>query len=99
MPTLKQMRKLLSSPEFCKPCKREELKKNPKAEQKQIVEHINFERISYKYDGVRIDCKYHFAIAVGSDSCQLCCYNKLINHEDKWIFCSYLRDKALEKTP
>jgi hypothetical protein len=93
MPTLEQMRKLLSSLEFCKPCKREELKV-----QEQPPEVPEIERIYYKKNGYSTECKYRSSykeqVQVSSAFCQVCRFCVAFSLDGKYVDCSYLRDKA-----
>jgi hypothetical protein len=92
MPTLKEMRKLLSSPEFCKPLKREEFK----------VKLPDIELISYKVDGGTCitPCKYFMErgeeIRLGTIMCSDCVHFENVDYEKRIVKCSYLRDKALK---
>jgi hypothetical protein len=95
MPTLEQMRKLLSNPEFCKPVQKQELK--------TITErYIDFERIHYESNhGISLTrCKYVLLYKtdsspkIGSCFCQECEWNIHTDKDKKFVDCSYLRDHA-----
>jgi hypothetical protein len=87
MTTLEEMRKLLSSPEFCKGESR--------------FERIYFNH-SPKQMRCLTPCKYSKYIKpisypkVGSLWCKACSYNKGYDDKNNWVDCSYLRDHKNE---
>jgi hypothetical protein len=88
MPTLKEMRKLLSSPEFCKPCKGEELKvKLPSIEQIYYRSLTRCEYIPYSVNIAQT--------LVGTSRCSRCVHHK--GNFEQYVECSFKRDRALNK--
>jgi hypothetical protein len=91
MPTLEEIRKLLSSPEFCKPPKREEFKVKPK------IPEIEYSYIDLSGHLCLASCAHRKGVRIGSNTCLKCFYRKNPEYNAMTVECSYLRDKALEK--